>query len=193
MRLFGPLYDRVLAWSAHRRGPALLGALSFAESSVFPVPPDVMLMPMTLARPRCWWGFALIATAGSVLGGLLGYLIGLWAIESIQPWLAESHYAAGFERAREWFDDWGFWAVLVAGFSPIPYKVFTIAAGAMTMNPLGFVLASFVGRGARFFLVSGLVAWAGPRVAPKLRQYIEWLGWLFVALLLVAIGIWQMM
>ncbi|QGT79100.1 DedA family protein [Guyparkeria halophila] len=193
MRLFGPLYDRVLAWSAHRRGPALLGALSFAESSFFPIPPDVMLMPMALARPRCWWGFALIATLGSVLGGVLGYLIGFWAIEAIEPWLADSHYAEGFDRARDWFAEWGFWAVLVAGFSPIPYKVFTIAAGALTMNPLGFVVASFVGRGSRFFLVSGLVAWAGPRIAPTLRRYIEWLGWLFVAVLLVAIGIWQLM
>ena len=179
MKLFGPLYDRVLAWSAHRRGPALLGALSFAESSVFPVPPDVMLMPMSLARPRCWWWFALIATLGSVLGGMLGYLIGVWAIEAIMPWLESSKYAHAFAQARDWFDRWGFWAVLVAGFSPIPYKVFTIAAGAMTMNPLGF------------FLVSGLVAWAGPRIAPRLRQYIEWLGWLFVLLLAAAILVWQ--
>jgi len=191
MKLFGPLYDRVLAWSAHRRGPALLGALSFAESSVFPVPPDVMLMPMSLARPRCWWWFALIATLGSVLGGMLGYLIGVWAIEAIMPWLESSKYAGAFAQARDWFDRWGFWAVLVAGFSPIPYKVFTIAAGAMTMNPLGFFLASFVGRGVRFFLVSGLVAWAGPRIAPRLRQYIEWLGWLFVLLLAAAILVWQ--
>ncbi len=192
MKVFGPLYDRVLAWSAHRRGPAVLGGLSFAESSFFPIPPDVMLMPMALARPRCWWWFALIATVGSVLGGLLGYLIGVWAIEAIMPWLESSKYAAAFEQAREWFSRWGFWAVLVAGFSPIPYKVFTIAAGAMTMNPLGFVLASFVGRGARFFLVSGLVAWAGPRIAPRMRQYIEWLGWLFVLLLVAAILVWQL-
>ncbi|MFP4639939.1 MAG: YqaA family protein [Guyparkeria sp.] len=192
MRLFGPLYDRVLAWSAHRRGPALLGWLSFAESSFFPIPPDVMLMPMALARPRCWWWFALIATVGSVLGGMLGYLIGVWAIEAIMPWLASSKYAGAFEQARDWFERWGFWAVLVAGFSPIPYKVFTIAAGALTMNPLGFFLASFVGRGARFFLVSGLVAWAGPRIAPQLRQYIEWLGWLFVVLLVAAILVWQL-
>lgn len=191
MKLFGPLYDRVLAWSAHRRAPWALTGLSFAEASFFPIPPDVMLMPMALARPGFWWRFALLATLGSAIGGVLGYLIGWLAMDLIKPYLIEWGYAHALEAARQWFDRWGFWAVLVAGFSPIPYKAFTITAGAMVMNPIGFFIASVLGRGGRFFLVAGLIAWFGPRIAPRLRQYIEWLGWGTVLLLVLVIVIWR--
>ncbi|MHB8920766.1 MAG: YqaA family protein [Halothiobacillus sp.] len=193
MRLFGSLYDRVLTWSAHRRAPAALAGLSFAESSFFPIPPDVMLMPMALARPRCWWKFATIATLFSAMGGLFGYLIGWLAIDLMMPYLLKWGYGPTIETAKIWFTQWGFWAIIVAGFSPIPYKVFTITAGALTMNPFLFFLASVVGRGGRFYLVAGLIAWAGPKIAPKLRQYIEWMGWLTVALLIGAIVTWQLL
>lgn len=191
MRLFGALYDRVLSWSAHRHAPWALGGLSFAEASFFPIPPDVMLMPMTLANPKAWWKLALLTTLASAIGGMFGYLIGWLAIDALTPHLVAWGYGHALEAARNAFDRWGFWAVLVAGFSPIPYKVFTITAGALTMNPFLVFAASMMGRGGRFFLVAGLIAWAGPRVAPKLRQYIEWLGWSTVALLVLAIGIWQ--
>lgn len=192
MRLFGPLYDRVLAWSAHRRAPWVLAGLSFSEASFFPIPPDVMLIPMSLAAPQRWWRFALLATLASAIGGVLGYLIGWLAIDLITPYLDRWGYAHALEVARHWFQQWGFWAVLVAGFSPIPYKAFTITAGAMLMNPLGFFVASVLGRGGRFFLVAALIALFGPKIAPRLRQYIEWLGWLTVSLLLLAILIWRM-
>jgi len=183
MRLFGALYDKVLQWAAHPRAPWFLGALSFAESSFFPIPPDVMLAPMALARPRSALRFALIATLMSVLGGLFGYAIGYFALELIKPLLHEFGYWPKYQEVHAWFTEWGFWVVLVAGFSPIPYKVFTIAAGAMSLNPVFFLLGSLVGRGGRFFAVAAVLAYGGKRVEPWLRRYIEGIGWASVVLL----------
>ena len=177
MRLFGPLYDRVLTWSRHPHAERYLGALSFAESSFFPIPVDVMLAPMCLAdRPKAW-RFALIATVLSVLGGVAGYAIGLGAFELIEPWLAESHYWEAYQTSRRWFDEYGVWVIFVAGFSPIPYKVFTIAAGVAALNLPAFIIASLFGRGARFFLVAGLVVLGGDKLETSLRKYVEWIGW----------------
>ncbi|WP_028996049.1 YqaA family protein [Azonexus hydrophilus] len=189
MKLFSPLYRRAMDWSRHPRAPWYLGGLSFAESSFFPVPPDVMLAPMALANPPRWWRLALITTLASVLGGLAGYLIGYFALDAIQPWLQESRYWPAYQTAVEWFGKWGFWAVFVAGFSPIPYKVFTIAAGALSMALLPFTLASIVGRGLRFFLVAGLMAWGGARMEEALHRYIDRLGWA-VVLVVVIVGLW---
>lgn len=186
MRLFRSLYDRVLNWSRHPHAPRYLAALSFAESSFFPVPPDVMLAPMVLARPERAWRLAALTTVASVIGGLAGFVIGVLAIDLAMPLIERAGYADEFARATAWFHDWGFWAVLLAGFSPIPYKVFTIAAGSLAMPLVPFTLASCIGRGARFYLVAGLIAWGGPRVAERLRHYIDLLGWLSVALLLLA-------
>jgi membrane protein YqaA with SNARE-associated domain len=186
MRLFGPLYDRVLAWAAHRHAPRYLGVLSFAESSFFPIPPDVMLAPMTLARPQAATRLALLTTVASVLGGLAGYAIGYFAMDLAEPWMRNAGYWEGYLEVRHWFERWGFWAVLAAGFSPIPYKLFTIAAGTLSMFLPAFVLASLVGRGARFFLVAYLVRWGGPAVESRLRTHVEILGWAFVALLVIA-------
>jgi membrane protein YqaA with SNARE-associated domain len=186
MRLFGPLYDRVLGWAAHPKARWYLGGLSFAESSFFPIPPDVMLAPMTLARPVDAWRLALLTTLTSVAGGVLGYLIGYFALDLVEPWLVSVGYWEGYLQVREWFQTWGFWAVLAAGFSPIPYKLFTIAAGALGMFLPAFVLASIVGRGGRFFLVAGLIRWGGAPMEAQLRRHVEFLGWLLVGLLLLA-------
>ncbi|MFU8896983.1 MAG: YqaA family protein [Gammaproteobacteria bacterium] len=186
MQLFGPLYDRVLRWAAHPKARWYLGGLSFAESSFFPVPPDVMLAPMTLARPVDAWRLATLTTVMSVAGGMLGYLIGYFALDLFAPWMVSAGYWEGYLQARDWFQTWGFWAVLAAGFSPIPYKVFTIAAGALAMFVPVFVLASLVGRGGRFFLVAGLIRWGGAPMEARLRRHVEFLGWLFVGLLLLA-------
>lgn len=186
MRLFGPLYDRVLAWAAHPKARWYLGGLSFAESSFFPIPPDVMLAPMALARPVDAWRLAFLTTVTSVAGGVLGYVIGFFALDAIEPWLVSAGYWEGYLQAREWFNAWGFWAVLAAGFSPIPYKLFTIAAGALSMFLPVFVLASLVGRGGRFFLVAGLIRWGGAPMEAHLRRNVEFLGWLLVGLLVVA-------
>lgn len=189
MKLFSPLYRRAMAWSRHPRAPQYLAGLSFAESSFFPVPPDVMLAPMSLANPKRAWRFALLTTLASVAGGLFGYLIGFFAIDAILPWLQASRYWPAYETAVEWFGVWGFWAVFVAGFSPIPYKVFTIAAGALSMALLPFTLASLVGRGLRFFLVAGLMAWGGERMETLLHRYIDRLGWATM-LAVVAAALW---
>lgn len=182
MKIFSALYDRVLRWAAHPHAERYLAALSFAESSFFPIPPDVILAPMTLAQPRRGWRFAFLTTVASVLGGLAGYAIGWWGIDAIEPLLKSLGYWDGYIRSTEWFVTWGFMAVLAAGFSPIPYKVFTIAAGALHMFLPAFVIASFVGRGGRFFLVAGLVLWGGESVERRLRQYADTLGWLVVVL-----------
>lgn len=189
MKLFSPLYRRAMEWSRHPHAPWYLGGMSFAESSFFPVPPDVMLAPMALANPARWWWLALITTVTSVLGGLAGYLIGYFAIDSILPWLQQSSYWPAYQTAVDWFAVWGFWAIFVAGFSPIPYKVFTIAAGGLSMLLLPFVLASIIGRGLRFFLVAGLMAWGGARMEAVLHQQIDRLGWAVVLVVAVA-GLW---
>ncbi len=191
MKLFSPLYERVMRWAAHRHASRYLAGLSFAESSFFPIPPDVMLAPMSLARPEKAWNYAALTTLTSVLGGVLGYLIGLWAFDLVEPLLHQRGYYDKYLLARQWFDQWGFWAVLLAGFSPIPYKVFTITAGVITMNFPLFVLASVVGRGARFFMVSGLMVWGGERMDGMLRRYVDWLGWLTVLLALVLFWIFS--
>ena len=178
--------DMVLGWSKHPKAPWYLGALSFAESSFFPIPPDVMLAPMVMARRDRAWFLAGLTTITSVLGGLAGFVIGVWFIEAITPWLIDLGYMDAYQRASDWFAEWGFWAVLAAGFSPIPYKVFTIAAGAAGMAVVPFALASLVGRASRFFLVAGLLYWGGERFETMLRRYVDILGWLFVVLIVVA-------
>jgi membrane protein YqaA with SNARE-associated domain len=145
-----------------------------------------MLAPMSMAQPKRAWRYAAVTTLASVLGGLLGYFIGFFAFDQIQPWLQESHYWDKYLHARNWFEEWGFWAILVAGFSPIPYKVFTIAAGTLGMNLPLFVAGSILGRGGRFFLVAGLMALGGPGMEKKLRLYVERLGWLVILLAVVA-------
>lgn len=180
MRLFGGLYTRVMRWSRHPHAARYLAGLSFAESSFFPIPPDVMLAPMSLARPERAWHYAALTTLASVLGGILGYAIGVFAFELVEPLLREAGYWDKYLHARDWFAEWGFWTVFIAGFSPIPYKVFTIAAGSLSMALLPFVVASAVGRGARFFLVAGLLAWGGPRLEAALHRYVEALGWLVI-------------
>lgn len=187
MQLFGPLYDRVLGWARHRHAERYLGALSFAESSFFPIPPDVMLAPMCLADRSRAWRYATLTTIASLLGGIAGYAIGYFLFEQIEPWLRDTGYWPAYLKGRDWFDQWGVWAVFIAGFSPIPYKIFTISAGVAVLSFPGFVIASLIGRGARFFLVAGLVFAGGERIEAMLPQYVERIGWSTVAVAL-AIG-----
>jgi len=176
-----------MSWSRHPKAAWVLGFLSFAESSFFPVPPDVMLAPMSLAKPhRAWW-YATITTVTSVLGGVFGYLIGAFFFDLIAPWLETSRYWDPFQLAKAWFLQWGFWAVLIAGFSPIPYKVFTIAGGVVGMPLVPFVLASLVGRGGRFYLVAGLMRWGGSRMENMLERYVDLAGWFLVAAIVLVL------
>ncbi len=185
MQIFHPLYSRVMLWAQHKHASWYLGGLSFAESSFFPIPPDVMLAPMALAAPKKAWKFALITTLASTLGGVFGYLIGVWGFDFIEPWLRESRYFAAFNTANAWFIEWGVWVVFIAGFSPIPYKVFTIAAGVGGMALLPFIIASLIGRGLRFFLVAAVMAWGGEKMEKVLAKYIELLGWAVVIAALI--------
>ncbi|MBJ90512.1 MAG: hypothetical protein CMO98_11725 [Woeseia sp.] len=182
MRIFGPLYDRVIGWSRHRHAERYLGALSFAESSFFPIPPDVMLLPMCLADRNKAFRFAAVTTTLSLVGGIFGYVIGYYLFDLIEPWMRDSNYWDAYLNGRAWFDSYGVVAVLIAGFSPIPYKIFTIAAGVAMLNFPGFVIASVLGRGARFFLVAGLVVMGGPSLEAMIPRYVERFGWLTVVL-----------
>jgi len=180
LSVFSALYDRALSWAAHPHAERYLAGLSFAESSFFPIPPDVMLAPMTLAQPERGWRFAFLTTVASVTGGIAGYAIGWWGLDAIEPLLRSLGYWDSYIRSTEWFETWGFLAVLAAGFTPIPYKIFTIAAGALHLLLPVFVVASFVGRGGRFFLVAGLVVWGGEPMQRRLRQHVDTLGWLLI-------------
>jgi membrane protein YqaA with SNARE-associated domain len=188
MRIFSSLYDRVMQWSRHRHAPYYLAGLSFAESSFFPIPPDVMLAPMSMADPKRSWWFAALTTLASVVGGLLGYAIGVFAFDLVQPLVGEGgRYHEVFQQAKSWFDQWGVWAVFIAGFSPIPYKIFTITAGVLSMALVPFVVASAIGRGSRFFLVAALMAWGGERMEGTLRRYVDRIGWVMILLVVAVI------
>lgn len=187
MNIFGTLYSKVIEWSRHRHAPKYLAAVSFAEASFFPVPVAVMLLPMTLAQPSRAWRLAGITLIFSVLGGIAGYLLGWGAYEVIEPFV-HSH-AAQLAKAKEWFAEYGVWVVLMAGFSPVPYKIFTITAGALTMPFIPFVIASIIGRASQFYLIAFLVNTFGPAMEPKIKQYIEWLGW-GVVLLVGVLLLW---
>ncbi len=191
MRLFSALYERTMKRSRHPHAPWYLAGLSFSESSFFPIPPDVMLAPMSLANPRRAWWFASLTTLASVVGGLFGYLIGVFAFDLVEPLIRDAGYWPKYLQAKDWFDRWGFWAVFLAGFSPIPYKVFTITAGVISMPLLPFSLASLIGRGARFFLVAALMAWGGERMEQTLRRYVDRIGWVLVVAVVVAFLVYQ--
>lgn len=190
MQIFSRLYVRVLHWVGHRHASWYLAGLSFAESSFFPVPPDVMLIPMALAQRHRAWYFAMIATLASVVGGLLGYTIGLLAFETVEPWIHQWGYGEAYLQARSWFEQWGVWAVFLAGFTPVPYKIFTISAGVVSMAFIPFVIASLIGRGARFFLVATVIYLGGERMERLLRRYIDLIGWVVLGVLLIAYAIY---
>ncbi|MDH3353769.1 MAG: DedA family protein [Chromatiales bacterium] len=192
MKLFSSLYDKVILWAKHPHADRYLATLSFAESSFFPIPPDVMMIPMALARPDRGWRLALLTTLFSVIGGVAGYMIGLWGFELVEPIIQQAGYLDRFEKVVAWFAEWGIWIIFIAGFSPIPYKLFTISAGMLHMMFIPFVMASIIGRGARFFLVAGLIRWGGTAMEQKLRRYIDRIGWTVVALIVVGVLIYYL-
>ncbi len=192
------LYDWTLAWAYRPSAAAALCVLSFAESIVFPVPPDVLLIPLALGQSRRWFRYALLCTAASVGGAVGAYVIGWLAWAQIQSYAYAWFGWAGltkdnFNTATAWFEKWNFWIVFTAGFTPLPFKVFNIAAGVFgtgeqTSNPIAFfawfLAAATVSRSARFFLVAGLMRVFGPRITPFIDRYFNWLALLFTALLI---------
>jgi membrane protein YqaA with SNARE-associated domain len=178
------LYDRVLALSASPQAPWWLAVIAFAESSFFPIPPDVLLIPMALARPQRAWLLALICTVASVTGGMLGYYIGYALFDIVAtPLLHAYHYEAAFARFKDTYAEWGLWVILIKGLTPIPYKIVTIASGAAAFSFPVFVAASIATRGARFFIVATLLHYYGEPV----RVFVE--RRLTLVTSLVALGI----
>lgn len=182
MQLFSKLYAYAMQWAAHRHAPWYLAGLSFAEASIFPAPTDALLAPMSLAQTQRAWRYAGIATLAATLGGIGGYLIGMFAFEMIQPWLDKMGYMARYHTVVDWFRHWGVWALFVAGFTPIPYSLFTIAAGVTSMSITPFIVASFLGRSARFYLVATLMAWGGERMDRLFQVYVDRVAWAMLGL-----------
>jgi membrane protein YqaA with SNARE-associated domain len=182
------LYDWVIHFAETRHGATALFVLSFAESSFFPVPPDVLLAPLALGAPRRWLRFALACSLASVLGGMLGYAIGAFLWSAIGPW-AYAHLgpigltAENFDKFQAWYDRFDFWIVFTCGFTPLPYKVCTISAGVARISFPGFLVASTVSRSARFFLIAGLMGWKGEQIKPVIDKYFNWFSLAFVILL----------
>ncbi|MFG1421859.1 YqaA family protein [Roseixanthobacter liquoris] len=164
------LYDWVIAYSARPSAPWALGVVSFAESSIFPIPPDVLQVPMTLARPDKAWTYALIATLSSVAGGLVGYAIGALLYDSVGQFLINLYgYGQKVEGFRQAYAHYGHWVILLKGITPIPYKLVTITSGFANYNLFWFLVLSLITRGARFFLLAALLRYFGPSA----REFIE--------------------
>jgi len=175
------LYDWVIRFAAHPRALWALAVVSFMESSFFPIPPDVMLIPMVLANRAKAFTIAAVCTVSSVLGGLLGYAIGYYFFETLGEWVVRTyHMQAGLNAFRDGFDRYGIWIILIKGLTPIPYKLVTIASGAAHFDLFTFVWASIVTRGARFFLVSALLWKFGEPIRAFVEKRLTLLTWLFL-------------
>ncbi|TVQ29687.1 MAG: DedA family protein [Geminicoccaceae bacterium] len=180
-----PLYDWTMTKALSPYALPFLAFIAFIESSVFPIPPDVLLIPMVLAARQRAWLFAGVATAASVLGGLFGYGIGFFLFETIgQPVLALYGYAEKFVVFQEWYHEQGAWIVFGAGLTPFPYKVVTIASGAVHLDLATFTGASILSRGLRFFVVAGLLWQFGPPIRTFVEKNMGWLTVVFFVLLL---------
>ena len=178
------LYDWTLRMAEHRHALWVLACVSFIESSVFPIPPDVLMIPMILARPSRAWLIAGIALVSSVLGGMLGYAIGAFAYQEIgQPILAALGKGEAMEAFSTRFNDFGFWAVLTAGVTPFPYKVITIMSGWTAMPMATFVVTAIIARSLRFFVVAGLLRAFGAPIRDFIEKYLGLLFTVFVVLL----------
>jgi len=193
LKLFTAAYERAMTWAVHRYAPGFLAALSFTESCVLPFPPpDVMLAPMALANTRRAWVYAALTTTFSVMGGLAGYAIGYFAFEWIAPLLQSAGYMGKFQKAADLFNEYGVWVVFIAGFSPIPYKVFTIAGGVAHMALLPFILASILGRGLRFFIVAGIMVVGGEKMEKVLHKHMDRIGWIVVAVIVIGLVVYKL-
>ena len=179
--MFRKMYEWVMRLAGSRHAPASLAAISFAESSFFPIPPDVMLVPMVLANRQKAFTIATVCTVGSVLGGLLGYAIGYYFFETIGAWVVKTYgLQAGLESFRHGFAEYGTWIILIKGLTPIPYKLVTIASGAAHFDLFTFVWASIVTRGARFFIVAALLWKYGEPIRAFIEKRLTLVTWLFL-------------
>lgn len=188
MKIFQPLYERAIAWARHKNATWLLFLLSFIEAIFFPVMPELMLAPMCLAQPRRGFRFAGLSLLGSLLGMFVGYALGYYAIEMMMPFIDRLGYGGQFESIKQQAAENGFWLLLIAGFTPIPFKIFTLASGAVGMPLAPFFFGALVGRGKRVLLVAGAIRLGGEKAEAALRRHIEPVGWGALALLVAAIA-----
>lgn len=182
------LYDWTISLAQSRRAPVALGVVSFAESSFFPVPPDVMLLPMALARPERAYRYALICTVTSVLGGILGYGIGALLYDSVGAWLVRLYgLSGGMQAFRDAYAQWGHWIILIKGLTPIPYKLVTIASGIAGYDLFWFIVLSIVTRGARFYILAGVLNRYGGPIRAFLERNLALVAGTLVALVVVGV------
>ncbi|GGD37999.1 YqaA family protein [Pseudoxanthomonas indica] len=200
MKIFKPLYERAIQWARHPRAPALLTGLSFVEAIVFPVMPEVMLAPMSLAQPKRAFWFATLSLIGSLAGALVGYALGHFAFAAVQPliewlgWSAKIDAQVAHLREVVAESPWrAFWLLVLAGFTPIPLKIFTWASGIVGVPLIPFFASMLVGRGKRVYLVAGAIRLGGARAEAALHRWIEPVGWIASVLLAALIGwlVWQ--
>ncbi len=185
MKLFRNLYDWTLIKSSHKSASWFLGIISFAESSFFPIPPDIILIPMILAKRTKAFFYALICTFSSVMGGVFGYLIGFLLFNSIGILLINIyHLDEQVNQFKNYYNYYGAWIVIIAGFTPFPFKVITIASGLFQLNFVIFLLCSFISRGARFYIVSSLLYFFGDKIKLFIDKYFNFLTILFFILLI---------
>jgi len=193
MKIFKPLYEIALRWSAHPQAERYLAGLSFIEAIIFPVAPELMLAPMVLAKPQRWFRFATVSLVCSLIGALVGYLLGHYAFDLVRPVLAELGWLPSIDemvgelrqdmQAHPWS---AFLTLVLAGFLPVPLKIFTWASGIVGMPLLPFVAGMIVGRGKRVYLVAGLIRLGGKRAEEWLHRWIEPIGWVAVGLVAAA-------
>jgi membrane protein YqaA with SNARE-associated domain len=184
------LYDWTMALAAHRHARLALAGVSFAESSFFPIPPDIVLIPMVLADRAKAWFFASISTIASVIGGFAGYLIGFYLFDTVgKPLLEFYGYSGAFDDFATRYNTYGAWIVFIAGITPFPYKVITIASGVTALDPVIFGVASVAARGLRFFFVCGLLYWFGPPIRRFIEKYLGLLAVIFVVMLVAGFAV----
>ncbi len=180
MNFFRNLYDWTLRQSSKKLAPWFLAFISFVESSFFPIPPDIILIPMIIAKRTKAFIYASICTISSVIGGLFGYLIGFIFFNSIGIILVNFYGMSEYiENLKEYYNNYGVWFVLVAGFTPVPFKIITIASGLFQLNLFIFILCSFVARGLRFYLISGLLYLYGEAIKYFIEKYFNYLTIIF--------------
>jgi len=185
--IFSGLYNRCMLWAHHPKRERYLVGVSVFESFIFPVPTALVMIPMVIATPDKAIRLATIATVMSVFGAIIGYLMGWGAMSVIEPWIVELGWMPQLEAARVQFEIYGVLAVAIGAFTPAPFKIFTLTAGILSMPFIPFILVSLLGRGAHFYLIALLMAWAGPKMEPVVRRYIEWFGWSIIGIVVIAL------
>ncbi len=195
MKIFAPLYQRTLQWSRHPQAPTLLTGLSFIEAIIFPVPPEVMLAPMSLSQPKRAIWFATLSLIGSLVGAVIGYLLGHYAFELMKPLFEAVGMMDGIQngidtiRAKMEESPWAvFWLLVAGGFAPIPMKIFTWASGVVGVPWVPYLAAMAIGRGKRVYLIAIAIRLGGERAERALHRYIEPIGWIATVLLVAGIG-----